>query len=131
MFGKKNRKKNQKNENYDRVYQLHQQAEFIFYVDDAYPETYKGSSYIKLLGIVAKGTALVSDTFFLYDCNGRKKADVTMEELYVAASKVEAVTGGDKPVALYPKEQDVDYKAGDILVKLKEEQSEFGTAVCG
>lgn len=116
MIIKKRNKK--RNENYERVYKLHEQAEFLCYIDDAYMETYNGNEYVKLLGIVAKGKGMVSDRYQLFDCNGRKKADITMEELYVGTDKVEELNGGDKPVALYPKEQDISYIAGDILVKI-------------
>lgn len=114
---KKNKEKQK--ENYDRVYRLHEQALFLCYIDDAYMETYNGKEYMKLLGIVAKGEGHVLDAYELFDCNGRKKADITMEELYVGQNKVEEIKGGDAPVALYPKEQDISYKAGDILCKLQ------------
>ena len=108
-------KKDKRKENYDRVYQLHEQAEFLCYINEAYLEEYKGKNYIKLEGLVAKGTGRVTDIFELFDCNGRKKSEITMEELYLGQNPVEQLTGGDKRVALYPKEQDVAYKAGDIL----------------
>lgn len=113
MFIKKDKK--QKNENYDRVMKLHEQAAFLFYVNDAYEEKYEGKDYMKLEGIVAKGEGHVTDIYELFDCNGKKKSNITMEELYLGTDKVELLRGGDKRVALYPKEQDVDYRAGDIL----------------
>lgn len=117
MFKKK--KKVVQNENYQRVYQLHEQAEFLCYINESYLEAYQGQEYRKLEGVVAKGTGMVTDCYGLYDCNGRKKADVTMEEFYVGQNSVEQLVGGDKRVALYPREQDVEYVAGDILCKLK------------
>lgn len=127
LFGERNRKKEKKKteqlkrqESYDRVYDLHEQAEFLCYINDVYMESYQGTEAVKLEGLVAKGTGNVEDTYFLYSCNGRKKAEITMEELYLGSNKVECLVGGDKRVALYPKEQDVQYKAGDILCKLKE-----------
>ena len=47
------------------------------------------------------------------------EAEITMEELYLGSNKVECLEGGDKRVALYPNEQNVHYKSGDILCKLK------------
>ena len=79
-------------------------------------ENYNGKEYMKLLGSVAIGKGGVSDCYQLYDCNGRKKGTITMEELYVGANKVDELYAGDEPVALYPKEQDETYIAGDILV---------------
>lgn len=104
---------------YDRVYALHEQADFLCYINDAYKEEYQGEHLMKLEGLVAKGIGKVGDTFFLYDCEGRKKAEITMDELYLGMNSVEQLEGGDKRAALYPKEQDVPYMAGDILCKLK------------
>ena len=105
---------------YDRVYELHQQADFLCYINDAYPEKYNGSTYIKLEGIVAKGTGKLEDTYLLFDCNGRQKAEITMEELYLENNSVKQLQGGDKRAALYPREQEVNYQAGDILCKLSD-----------
>lgn len=120
-FEKQNQKKLQKKrrqENYDRVYALHEQAEFLCYINDVYKEKYQGRDFVKLEGLVAKGIGKTEDTYLLFSCYGVKKADVHMEELYNGNSKVKQLEGGDKRVALYPKEQDVFYKAGDILCKL-------------
>ncbi|MCM1498826.1 MAG: hypothetical protein NC124_10220 [Clostridium sp.] len=118
----KNVKKQQDRERrkkiYDRVYALHQQADFLCYINDAYPEKYNGGIYIKLEGVVAKGTGGLDDTYRLFDCNGRQKAEITMEELYLENNSVKELQGGDKRVALYPREQEVNYQAGDILCKL-------------
>lgn len=120
----KRRKQKKSNPDYDRVYQLHKQAEFLCYIDDAYMEKYQGKEYVKLLGIVAIGRGLISDTYQLYNCKGQKKADITMEELYVGQNRVEEIQGGDKPVALYPKQQEISYIAGDILCKFSDENME-------
>ena len=128
MQGRQQRKeqrmqeKQRRKERYDRVYALHLQAEFICYINDVYMEKYQGADFVKLEGLVAKGTGTTEDVYQLFNCNGTKKADVTMEELYLGTGKVEKLEGGDKRAALYPKEQDVTYKAGDILCKLKEEE---------
>lgn len=116
---KKRRIKQRRQENYDRVYALHEQAEFLCYINDVYPETYQGKTSVKLEGLVVKGVGNVEDTYLLYSCNGEKKAEITMEELYLGSNKVECLEGGDKRVALYPNEQDVSYKPGDVLCKLK------------
>ena len=117
MSKKEEKEKRQKI--YDRVYALHEQAEFLCYINDAYKEEYQGKYLMKLEGLVAKGVGRVEDTYSLYDCEGRKKAEITMDELYLGMNSVEQLEGGDKRVALYPKEQDIPYKAGDILCKLK------------
>lgn len=117
---KKQQDKERRKQIYDRVYALHQQADFLCYINDAYPEAYNGSTAIKLEGIVAKGTGLVEDTYLLFDCNGRQKAEITMEELYLESNSVKQLQGGDKRVALYPKEQEVNYQAGDMLCKLSD-----------
>ncbi|MDD6069495.1 MAG: hypothetical protein PUC12_01595 [Clostridiales bacterium] len=116
---KKRLQKQRRQENYNRVYTLHEQAEFLCYINDVYPETYQGKVSVKLEGLVAKGIGNVKDTYLLYSCNGEKKAEITMEELYLGSNKVECLEGGDKRVALYPNEQNVPYKSGDILCKLK------------
>ncbi len=117
-----NRLKIQKkrNEAYERVYRLHEQADFLCYINDAYLEEYKGGRFVKLEGLVAAGTGSLEDTFWLFDCEGRQKGQVTMDELYLGTDSVKQLTGGDKKVALYPKEQDIPYQAGDILCKLKQ-----------
>lgn len=124
MFGMKSNRMSKKEEKekrqkiYDRVYALHEQAEFLCYINDAYKEEYQGKYLMKLEGLVAKGVGRVEDTYYLYDCEGRKKAEITMDELYLGMNSVEQLEGGDKRAALYPKEQDIPYKAGDILCKL-------------
>lgn len=116
MFGKQNKEKhNLKKVAYDRVLQLHNRANFLCYINDAYLETYQGKECVKLEGVVAVGTGKVTDRYHLYDCNGCFKAEVTMDELYLGNNKVESLCGGDKKVALYPVEQDVPYIAGDLL----------------
>lgn len=114
----KKEEKEKRQKIYDSVYALHEQADFLCYINDAYKEEYQGEYLMKLEGLVAKGIGRVGDIFCLYDCEGRKKADITMDELYLGMNSVEQLEGGDKRVALYPKEQDVPYKAGDILCKL-------------
>ena len=116
---KKRLQKQRRHENYNPVYTLLEQAEFLCYINDVYPETYQGKVSVKLEGLVAKGIGNVKDTYLLYSCNGEKKAEITMEELYLGSNKVECLEGGDKRVALYPNEQNVHYKSGDILCKLK------------
>lgn len=124
MFENKQKQKRNKEEKkrreeaYSSVYFLHENAEFLCYINDAYTETYNGRVSIKLEGIVAKGTGCLEDTFLLFDCNGRQKAAITMEDLYCGSNRVNQLEGGDKRVALYPNEQEVDYRAGDILCKL-------------
>ncbi len=115
-------KQKKRNKAYERVYRLHEQADFLCYINDAYMEEYKGESFVKLEGLVAVGTGSLEDTFWLFDCEGRQKGKITMEEFYLGTNSVKQLTGGDKKVALYPKEQDISYQAGDILCKLKQEE---------
>ncbi len=117
---KKQQDRERRKQIYDRVYELHQQADFLCYINDAYPEQYNDDTYIKLEGIVAKGTGKLEDTYLLFDCNGRQKAEITMEELYLENNSVKQLQGGDKRAALYPREQEVNYQAGDILCKLSD-----------
>ena len=119
---KQNRKleKVHRKEIYSRVYDLHEKAEFLCYINEAYMERYNGRESIKLEGIVVKGVGKLQDTFWLYNCEGTKKADITMEELYLENNSVKQLEGGDKRVALYPREQEIPYRAGDILCKMKE-----------
>lgn len=120
---RKQREKESRKRAYDRVYALHEQADFLCYINDAYQEAYKGKSYVKLEGLVAKGIGRVEDIFFLFDCTGKQKGQITMEELYLGTNSVEKLEGGDKKVALYPREQDLDYQSGDILCKLNGNKS--------
>jgi len=115
LFSKK-KDKDKKQEMYDRVMALHEEADFLCYINEAYKELYQEENCAKLEGCVAMGVGHVQDEYELYSCSGRKKANVTMLELYVGNNKVEQLEGGDKVVALYPKEQELDYKAGDILI---------------
>ncbi len=118
---KKKIEKQKRKEKYAKVYALHEKAAFLCYINDAYPEKYNGVVSIKLEGVVVKGTGQLEDTFLLFDCEGRKKAVITMEELYCGSNSVNRLEGGDKRVALYPREQEVAYCAGDILCKLEGE----------
>lgn len=128
MFFRKNsreqkrQEKKHRKEIYDRVYLLHQKAKFLCYINDAYLEEYKNKQYMKLEGLVAKGIGKLEDSFLLFDCNGNQKAEITMEELYLGNNSVEQLEGGDKKVALYPREQNVSYVAGDVLCKFDEEE---------
>lgn len=120
-YGKKKQKlKMKRQEDYARVYDLHKQAVFLLYINEAYMEEYQGRNSVKLEGMVAKGIGKAGDSFMLYDCKGRFKAEVTMEEMYCGLDLVEQLEGGDKRIALYPVEQNVTYLAGDILCKLEE-----------
>lgn len=119
---KKKVEKQKRQEKYAKVYALHEKAVFLCYINDAYPEKYDGVVSMKLEGVVAKGVGQLEDSFLLFDCEGRKKAVITMEELYCGNNSVNQLEGGDKRVALYPREQGVPYCAGDILCKLKNEE---------
>lgn len=126
LFNKENRhkkelEKQRRKEKYDKVYALHEKADFLCYINDAYLEKYNGKEFMKLEGIVAKGTGCLEDTFLLFDCEGRKKGVITMEELFCGNDSVKQLEGGDKRVALYPREQEIPYRAGDILCKLIDE----------
>lgn len=115
---KRNKEKERKKKAYARVYSLHERADFLCYINDVYFEKFDGRVSVKLEGLVAKGIGRLSDVYSLYDCEGKHKAEVTMEELYLGNHPVEQLEGGDKKVALYPKEQALPYQAGDILCKL-------------
>lgn len=115
-------KQERKKKVYERVYALHEQADFLCYINEAYMEEYEGKSFVKLEGLVAAGTGGLEDIFLLFDCEGRQKGQITMEELYLGNNSVKQLEGGDKRVALYPKEQDIPYQAGDILCKLTEKE---------
>ncbi len=120
MFGRSEYKKKmeeRRKKAYDRVYKLHQKATFLFYVNDAYIERYEGTDYVKLEGEVAKGKGRRKDSFELYDCEGRKKAGITMEEMYCGTDSVEEIEEDNRRIALYPREQDVPYQAGDMICK--------------
>ena len=122
FFKKDKEKSNKKKEAYERVYRLHEEASFLFYIDDVYFEKYNGKDCVKLEGTMAKGSGTVEDTFYLYSCQGRKKATITIDEFYIENNKVEQLEAGDKRIAVYPKEQDINYKAGDMLCKLKSDE---------
>lgn len=113
MFGKKKSAARQQAD--QRVYELHEQAQFLCYINEAYREPNGDVMCMKLEGIVAKGTGTLQDRYQLYDCRGRWKAEITMEELYLGQDSVTSLQGGDKRVALYPREQEVSYMAGDLL----------------
>ncbi len=125
MFGEKKEirqkrklEKEHRKKAYERVYALHEQAVFLCYINDAYAEQFQDMVSVKLEGVVAKGIGTLEDTYILFDCEGNRKAEITMEELYLGTNSVNRLEGGDKKVALYPKEQNISYQAGDILCKL-------------
>lgn len=115
---KKKIAKQKRKEAYDRVYQLHQNSSFLCYIDNAYLEEYQGKQYVKLSGSMALGEGSVSEQYKLYDCTGRFKAEINVEEFYVGNDSVQTIVADDKDVAIYPKQQDISYKAGDLLCKL-------------
>lgn len=116
------RKKNEKKEKqYARVYELHEKSTFLCYIDDVYQEAYEGRSCVKLEGVVALGIGTVEDTYVLYSCTGKKKAEITVDEFYIKNDSVKQLEAGDKRVAIYPKDQDVAFCAGDMLCKLEDE----------
>lgn len=106
-------------ENYDRVYKLHEEAEFLCYIDDAYTEEFEGKMCIKLMGSMASGEGTVHEQYSLYSCEGRLKAEIDIDEFYVGADSVDKLESSDETVAIYPKQQDVKYMVGDMLCKLK------------
>lgn len=110
--------KEKRRQTYERVLQLHKRASFLFYIDEVILESYVGKDCVKLVGNVATGSATVGEQFELYSCNGMKKADVHAEEFYVGADRVDALVAEEKTVAVYPIQNDIPYKAGDILCKL-------------
>ncbi len=120
MFGRKKNAAGQ--QAYQRVFELHQRAQFLCYINEAYLEPNGEAMCMKLEGIVARGTGTLGDRYQLYDCRGRKKAEITMEELYLGRDSVPSLQGGDKRVALYPKEQEVPYMAGDLLCIFPEDE---------
>lgn len=106
-------------ENYNRVYKLHKEAEFLCYIDDVYTEEFEGVMCIKLIGSMASGEGTVHERYSLYSCEGRWKAEIDIDEFYVGADAVEKLESSDETVVIYPQQQDVKYMAGDILCKLK------------
>lgn len=104
----------------DRVYYLHKKAEFLCYIDEAFLEQYNSKESVKLEGFVAKGIGKLEDIFFLYDCDGNKKAEIMIEELYLGNNSVEQLESGDERVAIYPKDQKAAYRAGDLLCKFSD-----------
>ena len=116
---KKKLAKLKRQEAYDRVYKLHQEAEFICYIDEICEEEYQGELCVKLVGNIAMGEGTVQEQYSLYSCEGRWKGTVDIEEFYVGADKVNQLDGSDKQVAIYPKQRELAFKAGDILCKLR------------
>lgn len=117
---KKQLEKQRRKEDFDRVYKLHQNAQFLCYVNEAYTEEYNGDTVIKLEGCMASGEGTVHEKYGLYDCKGRLKAELDIDEFYVGTDSVTKLVADDKKVAIYPKQQNVNCKAGDLLCKLKE-----------
>lgn len=117
--------KQKRKEQYDRVYKLHEEATFLCYIDDVYTETFEGKMCIKLIGSMAIGEGTVQDHYGLYSCEGRLKATIEIDEFYVGADSVNKLESSDKTVAIYPKQQDVKYMAGDMLCK--PERSNYAT----
>lgn len=114
----KRQQKEKRKQVYERVLQLHKHAAFLFYVDDVILELYHGQECVKLVGTVAIGNATLDQSYELYSCTGIKKADIEVEEFYVGADAVKILMAGDKTVAIYPRQSEVSYKAGDVLCKL-------------
>lgn len=117
---KKKLAKIKKQEAYDRIYRLHQEATFLCYIDEVCLEEYEGNRCIKLVGTMALGEGTVDEKYRLYSCEGKLKSELDIEEFYVGADATKKLECDDKTVAIYPKPLDVSYKAGDILCKLRD-----------
>ncbi len=115
---KKKIEKAKKKEAYDRVLSLHQNAQFLCYIDDAYTEEYNGVPVMKLEGFVTLGKGTIHEKYGLYDCKGRLKTDLEIEEFYIGGDSVEELVAEDRKIAIYPKQQHENYQAGDLLCKL-------------
>lgn len=115
---KKKIEKAKKKEAYDRVLALHQNAQFLCYIDEVYTEEYNGVPVMKLEGIVALGKGTIHEKYSLYDCKGRLKTEIEIEEFYIGGDSVEELIAEDKKIAIYPKQQCENCCAGDVLCKL-------------
>ncbi len=115
---RKQLEKEKRKQTYERVLQLHENATFLFYVDDVIYESYQGEQCVKLVGTAAIGSATLEDMYVLYNYAGIKKADIQVEEFYEGADAVNTLIAQEKTVAIYPKQREISYKAGDILCKL-------------
>lgn len=71
---------------------------------------------------MGSGKGRVDEKYYLYDCDGNLKAELDIDEFYAGTNSVDILEAADRKVAIYPKQQNIRYKAGDILCKLKEEQ---------
>lgn len=115
---KKKLAKLKRQEAYDRVYKLHQEANFLCYIDEVYEEEYHGEMCIKLVGSMAAGEGTIDEQYALYSCEGRWKATVDIDEFYIGADSVEKLESSDKEVAIYPKQKEISFRVGDMLCKL-------------
>ena len=115
---KKKLERAKRKEAYDRVLQLHQNTQFLCYINEVYKEEYNGNQVIKLEGCMAAGEGTIHEKYGLYDCKGRLKKELDIDEFYVGGDSLEKLTAYDQKVAIYPKQQNVNYQAGDMLCKL-------------
>lgn len=130
MFWKREEKekrklaRERKKATYDRVRKLHQEADFLCYIDEVSLEEYEGTTYVKLIGSMAVGEGTIHEKYLLYSCEGREKAKLDIDEFYVGADSVEKLESGDQTVAIYPKQVKGDFRAGDILCKFPKRQED-------
>ncbi len=97
----------------EKVMELHKNATFLMYIDDAYIKQPHGQI---IEGIVAIGKAQVDKEFLVYSCEGEYVTAIAIKEAYVKNDIVNMIEGGDKRVSIYLEEENDKLIAGQLMV---------------
>ena len=99
-----------------KVLKLHNDAEFLFYINDAY---IRGEYGQIVEGVGAIGSADITDTFSIYSAQGEYVCELHIRDAYVGDNEVKVIEAMDKKVSFYPTETDDRLMAGQLMIILE------------
>lgn len=99
-----------------KVMELHNNAEFLFYINDAY---IRGEYGQIVEGVGAIGSADIKDTFSIYSAQGEYICELHINDAYVSDNEVKVIEAMDKKVSFYPTKTNDRLMAGQLMVILK------------
>lgn len=99
----------------ERVMELHNNAVFLMYIDDAYIKKPYGQV---VEGIVAIGKTEINREFFIYSCEGEYVTSIKIKDAYIKNDQVYVLEAGNENISLYPEEKNDRLIAGQIMVIL-------------
>lgn len=96
-----------------RVLRLHETADFLMYIDDAYMREPYGQV---VTGVVAIGKSDLSPRFNVYSSEGIYVTSINIHDAYIKDNQVTTLEAGDKKVYFYPDEKNDKLIGGQLLI---------------